>query len=131
MVFILSAKLLPNQKHKALKLQVGRASEPSRFRASWLPDASRPRRDSRSVNNARGSPTPQRVKRLFTNLPPVLPWEGLRPLLRRLRVSRRGFNIAPFGRVLGHFFAFFSIFSLFLRILSQHRFFDRYFSSFC
>ena len=42
---------IPFKKHKALKLQVGRASEPSRFRASWLPDASRPRRDSRSVNN--------------------------------------------------------------------------------
>ena len=48
-----------------------------------------------------------------------LPWEGLRPLLRRLRVCRRGFESLPFGGLLGHFFAFFS---LFLRILSQHRF---------
>ena len=56
-----------------------------------------------------------------------LPWKGLRPLLRRLRVCRRGFGPLPFGRVLAYFFAFFS---LVLRILSQRRFLHRYFSIF-
>ena len=53
---------IPFKKHKALKLQVGRASEPSRFRASWLPDASRPRRDSRSVNNLKVSEVSERIQ---------------------------------------------------------------------
>ena len=76
----------------------------------------------------RGGPGPTSVLNDYspTSLP-TLPWEGLRPLLRRLRVCRRGFAPLPFGGLLGHFFAFFS---LFLRILSRQRFFDRYLSSF-
>ena len=76
----------------------------------------------------RGGPRPPSVLNGTspTSLP-NLPWEGLRPLLRRLRVSRRLFGDSPLWRLLGHFFAFFS---LFLRIVSQHHFFDRYFSMF-
>ena len=61
---------------------------------------------------------------------PVLPWEGLRPLLRRLRVSRRVFEYAPFGGLLGHFFAFFITFFAFLaRLKSASLFLSIFFVS--
>ena len=60
-----------------------------------------------------------------------LPWEGLRPLLRRLRVSRRRFwgqaLLEGSWAIFLHLFAFFSVFLL---ILSKHRIFDQYFSMF-
>ena len=48
-----------------------------------------------------------------------LPWEGLRPLLRRLRVCRRGFSHLPLGGLLGYFFAFFFIFFVFFAHLKS------------
>ena len=74
--------------------------------------------------NARGSPTPQRVENATSPTSLLnLPWEGLRPLLRRLRVSRRLFGPSPFGGVLGHFFAFFSIcFAFFAHLKSASLF---------
>ena len=72
----------------------------------------------------RGGPRPTSVLDDYspTSLP-NLPWEGLRPLLRRLRVSRRLFGPSPFGGVLGHFFAFFSIcFAFFAHLKSASLF---------
>ena len=47
-----------------------------------------------------------------------------------VRVRRRGFSPGPFGRVLGHFFAFvrnlFALFSHFARIFNQLGFFNRF-----
>ena len=59
----------------------------------------------------RGGPRPPSVLDDYspTSLP-NLPWEGLRPLLRRLRVSRRLFGDSPFGgswATLSHIFRFF------------------------
>ena len=59
----------------------------------------------------RGGPRPPSVLNDYspTSLP-VLPWEGLRPLLRRLRVSRRVFEDSPFGSswaTFSHIFRFF------------------------
>ena len=63
-----------------------------------------------------------------------LPWEGLRPLLRRLRVCRRGFEPLPFGGLLGHVFAFFWHFFDFFRFLGAScailHFFNDFFSIF-
>ena len=67
----------------------------------------------------RGGPRPPSMLNDYspTSLP-VLPWEGLRPLLRRLRVCRRGFAPLPFGGLLGHFFAFFFTFFAHLKSAS-------------
>ena len=59
-----------------------------------------------------------------------LPWEGLRPLLRRLRVSRRVFGCAPFGGLLGHFFALVSIFFTFFAHLKSASLFGSIFIDF-
>ena len=59
-----------------------------------------------------------------------LPWEGLHPLLRRLRVCRRVFYIPPFGRVLGHFFAFFNILFAFFAHLKSASLFGSIFIDF-
>ena len=62
----------------------------------------------------RGGPRPPSVLNDYSPTSLLnLPWEGLRPLLRRLRVSRRLFDPAPFGRVLGNLFASFRIFFVF------------------
>ena len=74
---------------------------------------------------------PHTITAVTTHRPPV---EGLRPFLRRLRVSRRGFLSWSFWEGLGtifrnfsHFFAFFSHFGSFL---SHHGIFFKIFFDF-
>ena len=90
-----------------------------------------PRRGARSVNNARGSSTSLRVRYLVTRSPIVLLLEGLRPFLRRVRVSRR---VSWSCSLLGAFFALFRnfahFFCIFFALLCQHRLFDRFFRFF-
>ena len=54
------------------------------------------RRSPRSGLNARGSCTPRVLDFLDIRLSQFLPWEGLRPLWRRVRGGRRLFAPAPF-----------------------------------
>ena len=65
--------------------------------------------------NARGSQPPSVLDFLEFRLSQFPPWEGLRPLWRRVRGGRRLFDSPPLGGVLGSFFA---LFSLFFRILA-------------
>ena len=68
----------------------------------------------------RGGPRPPSVLNDYSPTSLLnLPWEGLRPLLRRLRVCRRGFGPAPFGGLLAHFFAFFRNFFVFFAHLKS------------
>ena len=68
----------------------------------------------RGASQCAGVLTPRVVDVLDIRPSQFLPWEGLRPLWRRLRGGCRTFDVAPLGGVLGHFF---SIFSQFFRFL--------------
>jgi len=80
----------------------------------------------------RGGPPPSVLDDNFRSLPIFLPWEGLRPLWRRVRGGRRYFDAGPFANCSTLIWSLFRTFSQLCRIfggfLSHHSFFDRFFS---
>ena len=78
--------------------------------------------------NARGSSTPRVLDVLEIRPSQFLPWEGLRPLWRRVRAGCRKNHPDPLGGVLGTFFAFFRIFFAFwAHLKSSWHFFTIFF----
>ena len=63
----------------------------------------------------RGGPSPQRVERYFTNLAPVLPWEGRSPSEKASHMASRFLHrsfwegLGPLFRICSHLFRFFFV----------------------
>ena len=78
------------------------------FSLHWPPASSRPRRDARSVNNARGSPTPPRVRGCSPGPPTGIYGAKLLHVAFAYPVGAAGA-----GALEGHFCSFFAIFRIF------------------